>query len=67
MYYAVANLSALRQRAADRRFPRALNVLGLVGCLVLVVTLPVVSVALGLVVLGVGVLGRLLVRSRRDG
>ena len=67
VYYAVANLSALRQRAADRRFPRALNVLGLVGCLVLVVTLPVVSVALGLVVLGVGVLGRLLVRSRRDG
>ena len=67
VYYAVANLSALRQRAADPPLPpRALNVLGLVGCLVLVVTLPVVSVALGLVVLGVGVLSRLLVRSRRD-
>jgi len=69
VYYAVANLSALRQPAADRRFPRALNVLGLVGCLVLVVTLPVVSVALGLAVLALGVLGRLLVlraRGRRQ-
>jgi APA family basic amino acid/polyamine antiporter len=38
-------------------------VLGLVGCLTLVVTLPVVSVVGGLAVLAVGVLGRLLLRT----
>ena len=40
LYYAVANLSALRQPVAQRRWPRALQVLGLVGCLVFVATLP---------------------------
>ena len=63
-YYAVANLSALRQRAEDRRWPRALNVLGLAGCATLVVTLPATAVAVGVLVFAVGVGGRLL-RSRR--
>ncbi len=60
VYYAVANLSALRQPAAERRWPRAVNVLGLTGCLVLVATLPWTSLVAGLVVLVVGVAGRLL-------
>jgi APA family basic amino acid/polyamine antiporter len=64
LYYAVANLSALRQPAEQRRWPRAVNVLGLVGCLTLVVTLPVTSLVAGLGVLTVGVLGRLLLRGR---
>ena len=58
VYYAVANLSALRQPAAQRRWPHALHVLGLAGCLVLVVTLPPVSVSVGVVVLSVGLVGR---------
>ena len=66
VYYAVANLSALRQPTAERRWPQALQVLGLVGCLVLVVTLPTTSVGVGLAVLAVGVLGRLVVVRRRD-
>ena len=64
LYYAVANLSALRQPAEQRRWPRAVNVLGLAGCLTLVATLPVGSLLAGLGVLVVGVLGRLLVRGR---
>ena len=55
VYYLVANLSALRQRAADRRFSRALQVVGAVGCVVLVATLPLSSVAAGVGVFAVGV------------
>jgi APA family basic amino acid/polyamine antiporter len=62
VYYAVANLAALRQPAEQRQWPRALNVLGLVGCLVLVVTLPAVSVLGGVGVLAVGVVGRAVLR-----
>jgi basic amino acid/polyamine antiporter, APA family len=62
LYYAIANLCALRQPAEQRRWPRAVNVLGLVGCLTLVATLPVASLLAGLAVLAVGVLARLLLR-----
>jgi APA family basic amino acid/polyamine antiporter len=64
VYYAVANLSALRQPVEQRRWPRAVNVLGVAGCLTLVVTLPAVSLAVGGAVLAVGLLGRLAVRRR---
>ena len=62
VYYFVANLSALRQPAEARRWPRALNLIGLIGCAVLVVTLPWTSLVAGGIVLGVGLLGRLLLR-----
>ena len=62
LYYAVANLAALRQTGAARRTPRALQVAGIVGCLVLAFTLPWQGVVGGVVVLGVGVLVRVLVR-----
>ena len=65
VYYAVANLAAFRQPALQRRWPRAVNVLGLVGCLVLVATLPGTSLVGGLVVLAVGVIGRWAVRRIR--
>ncbi|QNO38124.1 APC family permease [Protaetiibacter sp. SSC-01] len=55
LYYLVANASALTQDAAHRRYPRALAVLGAVGCVVLVATLPPVSIAVGVTVLAVGV------------
>jgi len=53
-YYLIANLSAFTQTGADRRFPRGLQILGAIGCLVLVLTLPVASIISGTVVLGVG-------------
>jgi basic amino acid/polyamine antiporter, APA family len=59
LYYFVANASALRQGREVRRYPRALQVLGAVGCLVLVATLPAVAIIVGVVVLAVGVVYRL--------
>lgn len=65
VYYAVANLAALRQPPEQRRWPRGLQVLGLVGCVVLAAALPLGSVLAGLAVLGVGVLGRAVALRRR--
>jgi APA family basic amino acid/polyamine antiporter len=60
VYYAVANLSAATQTGEDRRWPKALNIAGLVGCLVLAGTLPLGSVLVGLGVFAVGLAGRAL-------
>ncbi len=64
LYYAVANLAALRQPATERRFPRAFAVVGLVGCIVLVVALPWQSIVAGLAVVALGIVVRLAGRSR---
>jgi basic amino acid/polyamine antiporter, APA family len=62
-YYAVANASAYTQAAEHRRWPRALNVAGLAGCLVLIVTLPLPAIAAGGGVLAAGVAGRAVART----
>ncbi|WP_231920083.1 APC family permease [Microlunatus soli] len=67
IYYAIANASAFTQPVAERRWPRALNVIGCIGCLVLVATLPWQSVAAGIGMFAVGLVGRLIVLSRRTG
>jgi APA family basic amino acid/polyamine antiporter len=61
-YYAIANAAAYTQPAERRRWPRALNVIGLVACGALVVALPLSAVAAGLAVLAVGLAGRLILR-----
>jgi basic amino acid/polyamine antiporter, APA family len=61
MYYAIANAAAFTQSAPERRTPRALNAVGGVACVALMVTLPAEAVGLGAAVLAVGVAGRLLV------
>ncbi|MCU1506119.1 MAG: basic amino acid/polyamine antiporter, family [Microbacteriaceae bacterium] len=53
-YYAIANLSALRQPKAERWLPRLVQQAGLVGCLLLAVTLPWQSIVGTAVVLAVG-------------
>ena len=58
VYYAVANACAFTQSPAHRRWPRALNVAGLVGCVVLVVSLPLSAVIAGAVMFAVGIAGR---------
>jgi APA family basic amino acid/polyamine antiporter len=65
VYYAVANASAFTQPAADRRWPRVLNVVGAIGCLVLVATLPWQSVVAGVVMFAVGLAGRAVILRRR--
>jgi APA family basic amino acid/polyamine antiporter len=65
IYYAIANAAAFTQPAADRRWPRALNVLGVAGCLVLGVTLPLPAVIAGLALFAAGLAGRLVVLRLR--
>lgn len=55
LYYLIANVAAFRQRAELRRYPRALQVLGAVGCVILAVTLPLAAALAGTVVVLVGV------------
>ncbi len=62
LYYAVANAAAYTQSPDHRRWPRALNVVGLVACVTLVASLPVRAVIAGIVVLVVGLVGRVVAR-----
>ncbi len=62
LYYFVANVAAFTQARERRRYPRVLQVLGALACLVLVVTLPPLGIAVGILVLLVGVGYRMLAR-----
>ncbi|MDX3004339.1 APC family permease [Kribbella solani] len=63
LYYAIANASAFTQPAEQRRWPRAVNALGLTGCVVLAVTLPWTSAVVAAALLSAA----LLVRRVRKG
>ncbi|WP_407360876.1 APC family permease [Microbacterium sp. LBN7] len=56
LYYLIANAAAFRQTGPARRYPRVLQVVGALGCLVLVNSLPVIASLVGtaVVVCGVG-------------
>ena len=58
LYYTVANVAAFTQPKEQRRYPRAVQIAGVAGCLVLVVTLPPLSIGVGAGVLAVGLLLR---------
>ncbi len=64
LYYLVANIAAFTQADEDRRYPKALQVLGAVACIVLIATLPPLSVGLGVLMFAAGIILRL-VRLRR--
>lgn len=68
LYYLVANASAITQPAAERLVPRWVSWFGAGGCVVLVVTLPVASIAAGVAVFAVGaaIRGIRLARRRRS-
>lgn len=61
VYYLIANISAFRQDARRRLFPRIVAVAGAIGCIALAVLLPLPSVLVGLAVIAAGVLTRLVV------
>ncbi|GGG59533.1 putative transporter [Kocuria dechangensis] len=65
VYYALANLSALTMAQRPGWAPRAVNAVGLTGCLLLAFTLPWPSVLTMLGVFAVGLAGRALVLARR--
>ncbi|MGV8845059.1 APC family permease [Tessaracoccus sp.] len=66
-YYAITNVSALTLPPEHRRWPRTVAVAGLIGCVVLVATLPPVAIALGVATLGIGAGARAIVAHRRKG
>ncbi|MEX1315753.1 MAG: APC family permease [Synechococcaceae cyanobacterium] len=51
LYYAITNAAALRLGPAERRWPRALALTGLLGCVLLAFSLPLPAVLGGVVVL----------------
>ncbi|MGH3660697.1 MAG: APC family permease [Micromonosporaceae bacterium] len=54
IYYLIANLAAFTQPRERRRYPRALQALGAIGCVTLAATLPLSAVLGGLAVFAVG-------------
>jgi APA family basic amino acid/polyamine antiporter len=67
LYYLIANAAAFRQHGSARRYPRALQVLGALGCLLLVNTLPILASVIGTVVVLLGVGYRAVrLRAQRD-
>lgn len=60
LYYLIANASAFRQGADARRYPRWLQIIGALGCLALVSSLPVVASIVGTAVVLIGVGYRML-------
>jgi basic amino acid/polyamine antiporter, APA family len=65
IYYLIANAAAFTQPAEQRRWPRWRPVLGALGCLTLIVTLPWQSVLAGVVMFAVGLTGRAAVLAAR--
>ncbi len=65
IYYLVANISAFTQPSTDRRYPKAIQVLGALACVVLVATLPPLSVGLGILMFVAGIILRL-IRLRKN-
>ncbi|MFP7760715.1 APC family permease [Marisediminicola sp. LYQ85] len=66
LYYFVANVAAFRLDATGKGARRAFAVVGGVGCCVLVVTLPPAAVIAGVLVVVIGVVGRLATGRRRS-
>ena len=58
LYYLIANAAAYTQTGQRRRFPRVLQVLGVAGCAILVMTLPLTAVIAGTVIFAVGMIYR---------
>lgn len=54
VYYSIANAAAFTQSGEHRRYPRWMQAIGLVGCLLVAFTLPWQSIAAGLALFAIG-------------
>ncbi|MET0662833.1 MAG: APC family permease [Ilumatobacteraceae bacterium] len=54
-YYAITNAASLTLQAHERRWPRSVAIIGIAGCLILAVALPLAAILTGTAVLVVGV------------
>jgi APA family basic amino acid/polyamine antiporter len=67
LYYLIANVAAYTQSSDRRRFPRVLQLVGVTGCGILVLTLPMNAVLGGTLVFVLGIIYRaVLLRARRS-
>jgi APA family basic amino acid/polyamine antiporter len=64
VYYAIANLAALRMQAVDKLYPDLVPVMGLVSCTILAISLDWATIVTGVVVLAVGFVVRWIMRRR---
>jgi APA family basic amino acid/polyamine antiporter len=60
LYYLIANAAAYTQLPDRRRFPRILQILGMAGCGILVLTLPLTAVIGGTLIFVVGMIYRVI-------
>lgn len=65
LYYFVANVAAMRQPRSERRLPRAVQAFGAIANVVLAATLPWQAVVGGVVIVAIGVVGRIAVLRTR--
>ena len=65
LYYAITNAAALRLDATERIWPRALMVIGLVGCVALGLSLPGAAIAVAVIGVAIGHGARYLLHVRR--
>ncbi|MCT1996738.1 APC family permease [Brachybacterium muris] len=65
LYYAVANIAAYTQTGEHRLFPKALQVMGLIGCILLVAALPGSTLVAGLALVAAGLVYRGIVLASR--
>jgi APA family basic amino acid/polyamine antiporter len=67
LYYLIANVAAYTQSGERRRFPRLLQIVGMAGCGILALTLPLSAVIGGAAVFAVGIIYRAIrARIRRS-
>lgn len=59
LYYFVTNISAYTQNTSQRLYPKLWQVLGAIGCLVLIATLPPAAIAAGAGMFLIGIIYRL--------
>jgi APA family basic amino acid/polyamine antiporter len=64
VYYAIANLAALRMQAVDKLYPDLVPVMGLMSCTILAISLDWATIVTGVVVLAVGFVVRWIMRRR---
>lgn len=58
IYYSITNIAALKQPKAEQRFGKIISILGLIGCLVMSVSLPVEVILIGVGLLLAGFIVR---------
>jgi APA family basic amino acid/polyamine antiporter len=63
LYYSITNLAALKQPLNEQIFGKIIPVLGLIGCIVLSISLPMNVIISGVVLLAIGFLVRLMVQK----